>query len=104
MQPELKSWHFSDQFRHLLLLNRFSNQLEAKFCEKPPWVGGGGGKSLFVVSGSHDQGHMATKPACIYGKNLSKSSPEPVDRFPRDLVCSIRDSGPSEFVQMMILG
>ena len=31
---------FSDQFRHLLLLNRFANQLEAKFCVMPPWVGG----------------------------------------------------------------
>ena len=67
--------------------------------------GGGGGKSLFVVSGSHDQVHMATTPACIYGKNPSKtSSPKPVDRFPRDLVCSTSDSGPSQFVQMMILG
>ena len=56
---------------------------------------GRGNKRLFVVSGSHYQGHMATTPACIYGKNHSKSSsPVPVDRFPRDLVCSIRDSGP----------
>ena len=38
-------------------------------------------------------------------KHPSKSSsPEQVVRFPRDLVCNIRDSGPSQFVQMMILG
>ena len=37
---------------------------------------------------------MATMP--IYGKNPSKSSsPEPADRFPRNRVCSIRDSCPS---------
>ena len=39
----------------------------------------------------HDAGHMtkmATKT--IYGKNLQKSSsPEPLDRFSRNLVCSI---------------
>ena len=66
---------------------------------------GRGNKSSFVVSGSHDQGHMATTPACIYCKNPSKSSsPEPVDRFLRDLVCSITVSGQSQFVQMMNLG
>ena len=41
---------------------------------------------------------MATTPACIYGKIPSKSSStEPVDRFSRDLVCSIRDTGPITF-------
>ena len=34
-------------------------------------------------------------------KTLQKSSPEPAGRFPRNLVCSIRDSSPSQFVQMM---
>ena len=35
-------------------------------------------------------------------KTLQKSSsPEPLDRFPRNLVCSIGDSCPSLFVQMM---
>ena len=35
---------------------------------------------------------MAVMP--IYDINLQKSSPpEPVDRFPRNLVCSILDSG-----------
>ena len=30
----------------------------------------------------------------IYGKNLQKSSLKPVDRFPRNMVFSIGDSGP----------
>ena len=55
----------------------------------------------------HDAGHMtkmATMP--IYGKNPSKNLPtfEPVERFPRNLVCSIWDSSPLKFVQMMTLG
>ena len=39
----------------------------------------------------YDAGHM-TKMAVmpIYGKK----NPEPVERFQRDLVCRIRDSGP----------
>ena len=38
-------------------------------------------------------------------KTLQKSSsPEPEGRWPRDLVCSIGDMGPTKFVQMMILG
>ena len=36
---------------------------------------------------------MAAMP--IYGKNPSKSSPEPASPFPRNLVCSIGDSCPS---------
>ena len=46
---------------------------------------------------------MAAMP--IYGKSpLKSSSPEPEGRLPWDLVCSIRDVGPTKFVQMMILG
>ena len=46
---------------------------------------------------------MATTP--IYGKiPLKISSPEPEGRWPRDLVCSIWDVGPTKFVQIMILG
>ena len=61
-------------------------------------------KLKFLVPLS-DHGHRATTPACIYGKNPSKSSsPETVDRFQRDLVCSITVPGPSQFVQMMNLG
>ena len=35
---------------------------------------------------------------------LKSSSPEPEGRWPLDLVCSIRDVGPTKFVQTMILG
>ena len=46
---------------------------------------------------------MASTP--IYGKNPSKSSsPEPNGQWPCGLVCSIGDSGPSYFVQMMTPG
>ena len=42
----------------------------------------------------HDAGHITKMVATpIYGKNLSTiSSREPVDLFPRKLVCSIGDS------------
>ena len=45
----------------------------------------------------HDACHMTKIAAMpIYGKNPSKSSsPEPVDRFLQNLVCSIGDSSPS---------
>ena len=54
-------------------------------------------------------GCLFTKDPCkCNGKELrpvnqkiAKSSPEPGDRFTRNLVCSIGDSGPSHFVQMM---
>ena len=36
---------------------------------------------------------MAATP--IYGKTLQNSSPEPVGQFPRNLVCGIWDSNPS---------
>ena len=50
---------------------------------------GRGNESLFVAYGSH------AKPICMV-KNLQKSSsPEQVDRFPQNVVSSIRDSGPS---------
>ena len=43
----------------------------------------------------HDAGHMTKMAAMpIYGKTLQKSSsPEAVDRFSRNLVCSIGDPG-----------
>ena len=45
---------------------------------------------------------MAAKP--VYGRMLQKSSsPEQVDWLPWNLVCSILDSSPSKFVQMMTL-
>ena len=46
---------------------------------------------------------MAAMP--IYGKKTLKStSLEPEVGWPWDLVCSIRDVGPTKFVQIMILG
>ena len=41
----------------------------------------------------------------IYGKNLKKSSsPEPFDRWPWNLVCSIRYLSTTKIIQMMTLG
>ena len=44
-----------------------------------------------------DNGHMTKMAATpIYGKKCSKIfSPEPVDQFPQNFVCSIWDSSPS---------
>ena len=47
--------------------------------------------------------NMATMP--IYGKNLKKSSsPEPIDRWPWNLVCSIVYAGATKIIQSMTLG
>ena len=72
--------------------------IEAKFYVEPPCVGG----TIFC---SRQLGHMTKMAATpIYGKNPSKSSTsEPAGRFSRNLVCSIGDSSPSKFVQMMTL-
>ena len=55
---------------------------------------------------TNELGHitnMATMP--IYGKNLKKSSsPEPIDRCPWNLVCSIVYAGATKIVQIMTLG
>ena len=40
----------------------------------------------------------------IYGKNLLKSSSEPIDRLPWNLVCSISYLSTTKNVQMMTLG
>ena len=55
---------------------------------------------------SNTFGHMTKMTAMpMYAKTLQKSSsPEPPARLPWNLVCSIGDSGPSQFVQMMTLG
>ena len=46
---------------------------------------------------------MATMP--IYGKNLKKSSsPEPIDRWPWNLVCSIAYASTTKIVQIISLG
>ena len=44
---------------------------------------------------------VATMP--IYGKNLKKSSTEPIDRWPWNLVCSIRYLSTTKNIQMMTL-
>ena len=63
--------------------------MKAKFYVEPPWVGG----TMFC---SGHLGHMTKMAATpIYGKNPSKSSPEPAGRFSGNLVCSIGDSSPS---------
>ena len=57
---------------------------------EPPWEGG----TKVCINGPGHMTKMAATP--IYGKNLKKiSSPEPAGPFPRNLVCSIRDSCPS---------
>ena len=45
--------------------------------------------------------NMATMP--IYGKNLKKSSPEPIDRWHWNLVCSIVYASTTKVVQIMTL-
>ena len=72
-------------FKHLFLQTAWL--IKAKFCVESPWVGG-------TKVCSWNLGHMtrmATTP--IYGKPFQKSSsPEPVDRFPRNLVRNIGHS------------
>ena len=64
--------------------------IKAKFYLEPPWEGGTKG----YINGPGHMTKMAAMP--IYGKNLKKfSSPEPADRFSRNLVCSIGYSCPS---------
>ena len=55
---------------------------------------------------SNGLGHMTNMAAMpIYGKNLKKSSsPEPVDRWPWNLVCSIMYGSTTKVVQLMTLG
>ena len=53
---------------------------------------------------TNEQGYMtnmATMP--IYGKNLKKSSPEPIDRWPWNLVCSLVYASTTKVVQIMTL-
>ena len=60
--------------------------IKAKFYVEPPWEGG----TKVCINGPGHMTKMAAMP--IYGKNLQKSSsPEPANRFPRNLVCSIGD-------------
>ena len=55
---------------------------------------------------TNELGHMTNMAAMpIYGKNLKKSfSPEPIDWWPWNLVCSIVYARPTKIVQIMTLG
>ena len=55
---------------------------------------------------TNELGHMTNMAAMlIYGKNLKRSSsPEPIDRLPWNLVCSIVYASATKIVQIMTLG
>ena len=56
---------------------------------------------------TNELGHMTNIAAMpIYGKNLKKSSSytEPIDRCPRNFVCSIVYASTTKVVQIMTLG
>ena len=81
-----------------IFFSETAGPIKAKFYVEPPWVGG----TIFC---SRHLGHMTKMAATpIYGKNPSKiffsRTGGPISR---NLVCSIGDSSPSLFVQMMIL-
>ena len=79
----------STMLKHLLLRNHWTDQSQI-LCRASL---GRGNDILFAASGSHDQDG---RHAHIMVKTLQKSSsPEPVGRFSRNLVCSIGDSSPS---------
>ena len=64
--------------------------IKAKIYAESSWEGG----TKLCTNGPGHMTKIAAMP--IYGKNLHKSSsPEPVDRFPRNLVCIIEASCPS---------
>ena len=67
-----------------------------KFHIEPPEAGG-------KKSCSNELGHMTNMAALlIYGKNLKKSSsPEPKNRWPWNLVCSIVYASTTKVVQIM---
>ena len=54
---------------------------------------------------TNELGHMTNIAAMlIYGKNLKKSSPEPIDQWPWNFVCSIVYASSTKVVQIMTLG
>ena len=54
---------------------------------------------------TNELGHMNNMAAMpIYGKNLKKSSPEPIDWWSWNLVFSIVYASTTKFVQVMTLG
>ena len=83
-------------------LNIFSSEttgpIKAKFHMASPCDGG----MKVCSNGPGQMTKLATMP--IYGKNLKKSSPEPKDWWPSNLICSIRYSCTTKFVEMMTLG
>ena len=53
---------------------------------------------------TNELGHMTNMAAMpIYGKNLKKSSPEPIDWWPWNLICSIVYSSTTKSVQIISL-
>ena len=86
----------STLFKHLLLRNGLA--VKVKFHMDPRWDGG----KTVCSNGPGHMTKMAATPIC--GKNLKKSSsPELKGQWPWKLVCSIRSSSTTKFVQMMIL-
>ena len=76
--------HFSKIFS-----SKTPDPINAKLHLEHPYEGG----TKVCRNGPGRMTKMAAMP--IYGKSLKKSSSlEPVDRFQRNLVCSIGDSGP----------
>ena len=54
---------------------------------------------------TNELGHITNMAAIpIYGKNLEKSSPEPLDQWPWNLVWSIVCASTTKVVQIMTLG
>ena len=83
-------------------LNFFSLEtarpIDDKFHVDHPWDGG-------MKICSNGPGHMTKMAAMpIYGKNIKNSSLEPKGRWPWKLICSIKYSSTTKFVQMMPLG
>ena len=65
---------------------------------------GRGDESLIAKSGSKYRDGRHAHIAYIVKTTQKSSSPEPVGRFPRNLVCSIGDSSPLYVDKMMTLG
>ena len=54
---------------------------------------------------TNELGHITNMATMhIYGKNLKKSSPAPIDRWLWNLVCSIFYASTTKVIQIMTLG
>ena len=80
-----------------MFINIFKRLLLWNFSQHPA-----NGKLKICSNGRGLMAQMVTMP--IYGKNLKKSSPEPLGWLPWTLVCSIRWLSTTKFVQMVTLG